>query len=109
MANGLWQVADGLGQMGILPGDKAAFIGNGFHNSWARLARVQIVAEIPPGEVNNFWAADSLTKSQIIKTFAKTGAVIIVTETLPSSVSTTDWYRIGDTNYYAYILPKPVE
>jgi len=101
-----WQVAEGLNRIGVQSGDKVAFMGYAFRNSWARLARVRIVAEMPAAEVGSFWAADSLVKSQITKTFASTGAVAIVTKNVPSSVSTTDWQRIGNTDYYAYILSR---
>lgn len=99
-----WQVAEGLHRMGVQSGDRVVFIGRAFGNSWARLARVRIVAEMPAAEeVKSFWAADSLVKSQVIKAFAGTGAVAIVTRNAPSSVS-AEWQRIGNTSYYAYIL-----
>ena len=101
-----WQVAHGLNRMGVQPGDKVAFIGYSFGAYWARLARVQIVAEIPSRDVDSFWAADPFVKSQVIKTFARTGAKVIVTEKLPSYVSTSSWQKIGDTDYYASILPR---
>lgn len=101
-----WQVADGLNRMEVQPGEKVAWIGNPANNAWARLARVQKVAEIPSVEADNFWAADHLVKSQVIKTFARTEATVIVTKNVPSSASTIDWQRIGNTDYYAYILPR---
>jgi hypothetical protein len=100
-----YQVAEGLNRMGVRSGDKVAFIGNSFKASWARLARVKIVAEIPSRQVANFWAADNSIKSQVIKTFGTTGAKVIVVEYVPSVVSTRDWKRIGNTSYHAYMLP----
>jgi hypothetical protein len=100
-----YQVAEGLNRMGVRSGDKVAFIGNSFKASWARLARVKIVAEIPIRQVANFWAADNSIKSQVIKTFVTTGAKVIVVERVPSVVSTPDWKRIGNTSYHAYMLP----
>jgi hypothetical protein len=105
-----WQVADGLSRMGIQPGDQVALIGLGGSSYWARLARVRIVAEIPQAEeaefqeAHKFWAADDFVKSQVIKTFARTGAKVIVARA-PRNASTTGWHRIGNTDYYAYILP----
>lgn len=101
-----WQVADGLNPMGVQPTDKVAFIGRSFDAGWARLARVRIVAEIPQRDMDNFWAADPLVKSQVIKTFTDTGAKVIATRNLTRSVSTIDWRKIGNTGYYAYTLPR---
>lgn len=109
--NPYWQVADGLSQMGIQPGDQVAFIGLGSRAYWARLARVRIVAEIPESEADaefqeahKFWAADDFVKSQVMQTFARTGAKVIVAR-VPRNASTTGWQSIANTGYYAYILP----
>jgi len=105
-----WQVADGLSRMGIQPGDQVALIGLGSRSYWARLARVRIVAEIPQSEdeeefqeADNLWAANDFVKSQVIKTFTRTGAKVIVAR-VPRYASTIGWQRIGNTDYYAYIL-----
>jgi hypothetical protein len=107
-----WQVADGLSQMGIQAGDHVALIGLGSREYWARLARVRIVAELPQihvgepefQEAHKFWAADDFVKSQIIQTFARTGAKVIVARE-PRNAATTGWQLIANTGYYAYILP----
>ncbi len=101
-----WQVADALNKMGVLPGDKVARIGGSHAYFWARLAKVRIVAEIPDKETDNFWKAESPVKSNVIKTFGKTGAKVIVTNRIPSDVSPVGWQRIGNTNYYANMLSK---
>ena len=101
-----WQAADGLNRMGVQPGDSVAFMGDPFDPYWARLARVRIVAEIPEGDVDDFWAADQMVKSEVIKTFAGAGAKAIVTTKVPDSASTSGWERIGNTDYYAYILSR---
>ncbi|MCK4261032.1 MAG: hypothetical protein KAX49_18800 [Halanaerobiales bacterium] len=100
------QVASALKQMGVEPGDKVAFIGHSFSAYWARLARVRIVAEIPSRDVVNFWAADHLIKSRVIKTFAGTGAKVIVARDIQKCAPTNGWQRIGNTDYYAYILKR---
>lgn len=73
-----YQVADGLKQMGIQPGDKVVSIGGTWPTYyWARLARLRVVAEIDPREVDHFWTADHSVKSQVIKILASTGAKVI--------------------------------
>ncbi|MGH7380694.1 MAG: hypothetical protein ACREKR_00495 [Candidatus Methylomirabilales bacterium] len=105
-----WQVADGLNRLGVQPGDRVAVIGWGsWMSPWARLARVQIVAEIPHAgrfqEGDKFWTADHSVKSEVINTLARTGAKVIVAQ-VPSSASTSGWQRIEHTEYYAHILPR---
>ena len=106
-----WQVADGLKRMGVQPGDKVACLkhSNRGHAPWARLARVQIVAEIYTSafisDSSKFWTADPSIKNRIIETFATTGATMIVDDEVPSWASAEGWQRIGETHYYVYFLP----
>ncbi len=101
-----WEVADGLQGMGVQPGDKVASIGTTIFAYWARLARVTIVAEIPPQGVKEFWAASSEVQARAVQAFAKTGAKVVVTDAPPPVVSHPGWQRIGRTDYYAYVLSR---
>jgi hypothetical protein len=91
--------------MGVQPGDKVAVIGNALYSAsmWARLARVRIVAEMP-GNEESFWAADPYVKSQVIKSFASTGAKAIVAKEGPSYGSSIGWQIIENTGHYVYML-----
>ncbi|HEY0101136.1 MAG TPA: hypothetical protein VGB76_19580, partial [Pyrinomonadaceae bacterium] len=106
-----WQVADELSRMGVGRGESVASIGNTMFNTWPRLARVRVVAEISTrtgGDVEKFWAADAALKAKVIETFARTGAKVIVAEGIPQWSSQPDgWQKIGTTNYYVYFLPRP--
>lgn len=108
-----WQVADGLSKMGVMPGDQVGFIGQGFAagSYWARLARVQIIAEITSGsnfapkqDVEKFWTGTAATKSRVIEAFSKTGAKAIVVDRMPPADSLAGWRRIGNTDHYIYFL-----
>jgi hypothetical protein len=102
-----WQIADGLRQMGIQPGDKVAVLGQGtpgFRAYWARLARVKIVSEMPFSDVIEFVTADPALRSKVIQAFASSGASIIVGENLPSPMLREGWLRIGETNHFAYFF-----
>jgi hypothetical protein len=105
-----WQVADELSRMGVARGDGVASIGNAMFNAWPRLARVRVVAEISTrtgGDVEKFWAADAARKAEVIHTFARTGAKLIVAEGIPPwANATAGWQRIGTTNYYVYFLSR---
>jgi hypothetical protein len=114
LADDLWsalvhrQVAEGLHQLGVQPGDTIATIGSAFSAYWARLARIQIVAELPEDE-QGFWDAAPFMHSRIIKAFADTGVKAIVAQTAPGYASTIGWQRLGNTRYYAYLLPAVEE
>jgi len=101
-----WQVANGLKKMGIQPREKVAIVGTGLHAYWARLARVKIVAEIIVENDKIFWALNDSVKSKVLKTLTETGAKLIVAQNLPSYISASGWQRIGNTDYYVYVLEK---
>jgi hypothetical protein len=105
-----WQVAEELRRMGVRPGEGAASIGNTMFHAWPRLARVRVVAEISTrtgGDVEKFWAGDAALKTQVIETFARSGARVIVAEGIPPWVSGADgWQRIGATHFYVYVLSR---
>jgi hypothetical protein len=97
-------VAEELQRLGIRPGDKVAVIGYAFDSSWARLARVQIVAEMFDWQAEAFWLGASSLHSKVLLALTQTGAKAIVAERVPSSVSPTNWHRVGDSSCYIYIL-----
>lgn len=100
------EVAEELHRLGIQAGDSVAVIGYGFDAFWARLARVQIVAEMLEWQAEAFWLGDSTVRSQVIEAFAHTGAKAIVAEHVPAYASLAGWHRIGDTDYYIYLVTE---
>jgi hypothetical protein len=98
------EVAEELHRQGIRPGDKVAVIGYGFDSYWARLARVQIAAEMFDSEADPFWLGDSSVKSGVLHAFASSGAKAIVAERVPPYVNPTGWHRVGRSNYYIYVF-----
>lgn len=104
-----YQVAESLNKEGVRPGGGVAIIGSGWNGMmWARLARLHIVAQIPPEDANDFWHAPGpRAKSEVYDAFARTGAEAVVTEETPPSVGFADWQKVGDTQYYVHILALP--
>lgn len=101
-----WQVASSLHQLGVESGAKVANLGKADY-FWARLARFKIVAEIP--DPINFWSKDDVVKANALEAVAKTGAKVIVHKPqleLPNSSSTVGWRKLGNTEFYAYLLQK---
>jgi hypothetical protein len=101
-----YQAAESLDRKGVRPGESVAIIGSGWDGMiWARLARVRIVAQIPPEDANDFWGASNpRAKAEVYETFATAGAEAVVTEETPPSVGFADWQKVGDTQYYVHIL-----
>lgn len=96
--------------MGVQTGDKIAIINfSGFwipRVYWARLARVQIVAELPNRASTDFVAADQLLRAQVMNVFARTGSKVVVANNPPAHFDTSGWQKIGATDYYVFALPK---
>jgi len=107
-----WRVAEGLRRMGVRPGQKAASLkySNLGHTQWARLARVQIIAEIfskaPEDDEKAFWASGKETRKRVLDTFSKAGADIVVGNQVPNWAAEEGWQRIGDTDYHLYVLRR---
>lgn len=101
------KIANYLKQIGIRPGDKVACIGYANwenHVFWARLARVRIVAEVPASNMNPFWTIYGRKGKEILKTFRRTGAKILVVQYVPEWALSDGWKKIPGTNYYFYRL-----
>jgi hypothetical protein len=98
------EVAEELDRLGVDRGDKVAVIGYGFSSFWARLARVQIVAEMLGWQADPFWLGDPALQSEVVRAFAGTGARAIVAEEVPSYATLTGWHQVGNSSYYVYIL-----
>lgn len=108
-----WQVAEHLRLFGVEPGDKVAIVGDSFTAFWARLAKVQIVSEIPSqwpetGHDNIFWRASDQVRSEVLHAFAQTGSKVVVTKVIDEEHAkyayALGWRQIGLTNYFAYSL-----
>jgi hypothetical protein len=101
-----WEAAQALGQMGIQPGDKVAYIRRSFWGEffWARLARIQIIAEVPPGEVDKYWAASPAVQTDVLNAFARVGTKVVITSAPPPCAPAGVWSRLAGTDFYAHVL-----
>ena len=102
-----WQVADGLHRMGIHPGEKVASIGYALGVYWPRLTGVKVVVEIPAQGEAAFWEATPDIQQQVMRTFAKTGATVVVTYLRGKSDPPVGWQAIGPTGYFVHRLTGP--
>jgi hypothetical protein len=99
------EVAHGLIGLGLERGSRVGLIGYSFDASWARLARLKIVAEILPEEAPRFWSADPARQSEALAAFADAGARAVVAEPYPAAPQDPGWRPVGKTGYRVYIFP----
>jgi len=98
------EIAIGLHKLGVNEGARVGFIGYSFTAFWARLARLRIVAEIPPKHAEMFWRADPDTQSQVLGVFADAGATAVVAKPVARTLLPSGWQRIGETDYVVHFL-----
>jgi len=93
-------IAEELGKAGIGKGSSVAFLGYSFPAYWARLARVRIVAEIDPQEVDQFWSLEGSRRDRVIEALAATPAIAVIAEPFGLQTPPPGWLRLGDTGYF---------
>ena len=88
-----------LQKMGSRPGDNVAVIGDGTGAYWARLAKLQIIAEIMDANHGSreFWESSPETKKSVYAAFKSAGAVLTVASCPPHSPD--GWQPIVGTDY----------
>lgn len=105
-----YRVVESLRAGGLRPGDRIAWIRPHPFTSrqdywWARLARLRIVAEVPAGHEDEFWAAaNPATLSAVAASLRATGAKALVATAMPPGASRVSWKQLGSTGYYIYPL-----
>ena len=96
-------VAQTLLGLGLRPGDKVGVIGYAYDSFWARLARVKIVTEMFEAQaIDDLWGGDMSLQQSVLQAFADAGVKAVVAEYVPSHANVSNWYRVGNTDYYIY-------
>jgi hypothetical protein len=111
-ANFQWQVARQLERTGLHSGDKVAWVRPNVFTarqdySWARLAGMQIIAEVPAGEQDRFWAVSPEQRAKLLRATAATGAVAFIATQVPDRFSESGWKPLGETGYWMFLLQGP--
>jgi hypothetical protein len=120
--------SDALSAHGLQRGDKVAYIGESDEFYWARLAGVQVNAEIRqwdasdysyalasaklPGlesSVDIYWASAPELKEKIDHVLYKAGSKAIVTDAFPAGSSTNGWDHVPGTSFYIHLLSDRTE
>lgn len=103
------ETAEQLQAMGIEPGSQVAVIGDGFTEEyWARLDRVEIVAEVPRtletgDSAAAFWSSNPEAKQAVLNALKSTGAKATVAE-MPPKVLPPGWVAVGRTGQAVYFF-----
>lgn len=98
-------VAGQIRQLGLMPGDAVAVIGDGTGAYWAHLAKVHIVAEVMAADhdAQRFWNSSQATQEAVLRAFAAAGAKAVIAERPPATPG-TEWMRIANTSRYVRFL-----
>lgn len=105
--NAYGAVAADLRRKGVRPGDHVAAVGEGSDAYWARLAGVQIVAEVPSMADENPWPTDEAARTRIFGILRDIGVKAIVGYTLRRSNWPPDWQQVGKTEFFLHDVPEP--
>jgi hypothetical protein len=108
-SNPSWQVANGLRRVGIQPGARIAWVRPRYFTEidnywWARLAKLQIIGEVPDGDA--FWAVSAPARAAAVRALGAVGARGVVVSHVPDSVQIDDAVQIGSSSYYVYLFPQ---
>jgi hypothetical protein len=105
--NTSWNAAKGLQELGLHDHDKVASVcySNRRNVLWARLAKVQIIAETDWH--SDFWRLSEADQHRALMALARTGASMAISdEAPPDAARALGWQQVGDTDYYAYSLSE---
>jgi hypothetical protein len=96
------EAAKALRRLGLQAGEKVAVIGNPLPATWARLARLRVIAEIP--DATEFWGVPLSTREAVISQLRNSGMVALVTCAPVPTVGHRDMIRLNETPYYVRII-----
>jgi hypothetical protein len=92
-----WRVAQVLRQQGLRKGDPVGFVGFTFDAYWARLAGLQIVADVPLSQEARFWASVGSIRQQALTDLQRSGSRVVVARSPPDLAP--GWQVICGTDY----------
>lgn len=99
-----WRVAEALHQAGVGPGSRVGVIGYAYGATFARLARVRIVAEMAEEHADALWALGPDARDEVLGAFARAGAVAVVADVAPPTRARDGWRELGGSGRYVRVL-----
>jgi hypothetical protein len=97
-----WKIAAAIRRAGVVPDMQVAIVGNkARHESWARLDRVHVVAQVE--DDRGFWAKAPKPQEALVEKLAETGAGALVASRMTAPAG-PNWIAIDDTGYAVRLL-----
>jgi hypothetical protein len=97
-----WKIAAAIRRAGVVPDMQVAIVGNkARHESWARLDRVHVVAQVE--DDRGFWAKAPKPQEALVEKLAETGAGAIVVSRMTAPAG-PNWIPVDDTGYAVRLL-----
>jgi hypothetical protein len=111
--NEAWEIAEGMRRFGVRTGAPIATMSyaNLDQVAWARLARVQVVAEVydrpeRPWD-NDFWVLPAAEQLAVLRALQSAGARYATAVNVPPWITPAGWTRIPGTAAYMRTLGQP--
>ncbi len=99
------RVASGLRELGLREGESIGVIGDAITATWARLARVQIVADVASRDLEAFWKSSPAEQDAVLAAFGTAGARAVIAEAPAGSNIPPGWAQVGRTPYRVRFSP----
>jgi len=94
-----WHVASALHRAGVKQGERIGAMGRVLKCGWARLARVQIVSEIPHEAEQEFRKANDQVKTDVLDSVFRTGVKVIVADEREEAGCRSGWQPLEKTGF----------
>lgn len=101
-----WRVVTALQERGLKAGDRIGTVqyANRADVTWARLARVKIVAQVFPEKPDQaFWRVSAAAQQRVADAMLRAGVQAIISDIPPAENASLDWQPLGDTGYYVHL------
>ena len=95
-------VASALHAQGLQRGDSIGVIGEAIAATWARLARLRIVADVNPEDVDDFWDGSADQQRAVLDYFAAAGVRAVVAHAPEESALPPGWLAVGNTGWLVW-------
>ena len=99
-------VANALQNMGIPKGGRVGLIGDESDIYWARLARVQIVGQVPLSDAPAYWSLSDGARDDINRWIGMTGASALVASWTAPATPLEGWTPVPGSRYSIFPLKK---
>jgi hypothetical protein len=102
--NRSWRIAAELNRCGLRAGDVIGYIGNANECAWARLGRMQIIAQIDEPEEPAFHSAGPGTRAAVLEAFRNAGVAAVVARGPDGSLP--GWMELPGSQMQVFLFPR---